>query len=149
MTLNGGTFNINGQSQSRANALGALTLSSSSILDFGAGAFTNSVLAFGNSGGTTWSGTLSVYDYQGATAGGGTDQLFFGADATGLRAAQLGEILFYSGGAGSTLLGTGVILSTGEVTYSPALVPEPATWFGGLLLISGGILTLRRRIRTD
>ncbi len=135
-----GTINVNGQSQDRAHVLGALTLSSSyagdiSALDFGAGASTSSVLAFGNSSGVAWSGTLSVYDYRGtATTGGGTDRLFFGTDATGLTPTQLGEISFYRGGAGSTLLGTGLILSNGEVTYSPVPVPEPATWLGGLLL---------------
>ena len=84
------------------------------------------------------SGTLSVYDYRGTPGvGGGTDQLFFGTDATGLTSTQLGEIDFYSGGAGSTLLGIGTILSTGEVTYSAVPVPEPATWLGGALLLGG------------
>ena len=136
-----GTINVNGQNQDRAHAFGALTLSSSyagdiSVLDFGSGATTGSVLAFDKSSGIAWSGTLNVYDYQGTPgAGGGVDRLFFGTDATGLTASQLGEISFYSGGAGSTFLGSGVILSNGEVTY--VAVPEPATWLGGFLLALG------------
>ena len=146
VSLGGSTFNVNGQSQDRAHTLGALTVSGNSELDFSSRLSLSSVLAFGKSSAAAWSGTLSVYNYRGTPGvGGGTDQLFFGTDATGLTSTQLGDISFYSGGAGSTLLGTGVILADGEVTYAPGAVPEPSTW--AAVLAGTGLLglVLRRR----
>ena len=102
------------------------------------------MLAFANSSAATWSGKLSVYNYRGTPlVGGGLDQLFFGTDASGLTPAQLADITFYAGGPGSAELGTGVILSDGEVTYTPAVVPEPFTW--AAVLAGAGFLALVRR----
>jgi hypothetical protein len=87
MTLNGGTFNTSGLSEHELSGatvtpgIGALTLSSSSIIDLGSGA---SILAFANSSAQTWTGTLSIYNWSGiSVAGKGTDQLYFGTDSTG------------------------------------------------------------------
>ena len=64
-------FNTGGYSQT----LGALTLSSSSVIDLANGA---SVLRLGNSAGS-WTGTLAVWNWTGtAITGGGTDERFFG-----------------------------------------------------------------------
>lgn len=140
------TFNTGGYSQTTSSALGALTLTKSSIIDFStlASGNTNSVLAFGNSSSATWTASqiLSVYDYSGSASGGGTDQLYFGTSNTGLTATQLGDIKFYSDG-GTTLLGGATILSDGEVV--PA-VPEPATVFAGLLMVATLGWKQRRRL---
>ena len=67
------------------------------------------------------------------------DELFFGSNTSGLTAAQLADITFYAGGPGSEELGTGVLLSDGELTYTPVVVPEPSAWammLGGLGLLS-------------
>ena len=84
VTLNGGTLNTGGFQEGLATGtatattgLGALTLSSSSILDFGSGHSGSSVLAFAASNTQTWSGTLTLADFT-----PGTDELNF-ASATG------------------------------------------------------------------
>ena len=90
MTLNGGTFNTGGFSET----LGVLTLSLSSVIDMGAG---NSILHFLDSSAATWTGTLSIWNWSGNTLGGGTDQLFFGgAGGGGLSLSQLTQVKFYS-----------------------------------------------------
>jgi autotransporter-associated beta strand protein len=144
MKLNGGTFNTGGLSEHGASnntaGIGALTLQSSSIIDMGSGA---SIVAFANSSSASWSGTLSIYNWSGTPyTGGGTDQLYFGNDATGLTGTQLGEIQFYSD-SGTTLYGGLVtILSTGEVVA----VPEPSTWIGGALTLGAIGFMQRRRL---
>ena len=141
MTLNGGTFNTGGLSEhgtsNNTAGLGALTLSSSSVLDLGTGA---SVIAFADSHTASWSGTLSIYNWTGSLAGSGTDEVFLGSDTTGLTGTQLDEISFYSG-AGTGALGTARILASGEIVP----VPEPATIFGGLALL--GLVGYRERKR--
>jgi autotransporter-associated beta strand protein len=148
MTLNGGTFNTGGLSEHNLAGLtvtpgiGALTLSSNSTIDLGAGA---TVLAFANSSTQAWIGTLSIYNWSGTPAvGNGTDQLYFGTDATGLTAEQLSQIAFYSD-SGTTLLGTGgyAPIMDGEIVP----VSEPSTWFAAALAFGGLGFTQRRRMR--
>jgi autotransporter-associated beta strand protein len=151
ITLNGGAFSPDGFNQDRTNAFGPLKLSLSSAIDFGAGVRPGSTVAFADSSGIAWSGQLSIYDYRGTPLlGGGVDQLYFGATATGLTAAQLSDITFYVGGPGSAELGTGIILSDGEVSYTPEIVPEPSAWvmmFSGVGLV--GLTCHRRRARCN
>jgi fibronectin-binding autotransporter adhesin len=149
MTLNGGTFNTGGLSEHGASnntaGIGALTLQSSSIIDMGSA---SSIIAFANSSGQSanWSGTLSIYNWSGTPfTGGGTDQLYFGNDSTGLTGSQLADIVFYSD-AGSTLYGggTATILSNGEVVP----VPEPSTWGASALALGVLLISQRKRIRS-
>jgi autotransporter-associated beta strand protein len=148
MTLNGGTFNTAGLSEHNLSGatvtpgIGALTLSSSSLIDLAAGA---SILAFANSSAQTWTGTLSIYNWSGTpVTGNGTDQLYFGTDATGLTATQLSQIAFYSD-SGTTFLGIGGYALDMDGELGP--VPEPATWFVGALAFGGLGFRERRRIR--
>ena len=108
-----------------------------STLDFG-GLLTGNTWTFGASN-ATWSGVqLSITNY---TAG--VDHLFFGSGGTGLNAAQLDQILFYSD-SGSTFLGSAQWLGgTGEVVP----VPEPGTWAGAVLAV-GAVAFMRRQRRT-
>src|ERR1700736_6689475 len=145
MTLNGGTFNTAGLSEHNLSGatitpgIGALPLSSNSILDLGAGA---SILAFANSSAQTWSGTLSIYNWSGTpVVGKGTDQLYFGTDSTGLTATQLSQIAFYSD-SGTTFLGAAGFVSGLDGELGP--VPEPATWFAAALG-AGAIAWSKRR----
>lgn len=144
ISLNGGTINTAGLSEHGASnntpGMGALTLASNSIIDLANGA---SIIAFAPSGGQTWAGTLSIYNWTGTPGvGGGTDQLYFGNDASGLNSTQLSQIVFYSD-SGTTPLGMGMILSNGEVTP----VPEPGTWAAAALALGAVALTQRRRFR--
>ncbi len=132
ITLDGGTLKTNGLSEYNTGGsgevlpgVGALTLLSHSILDFGGGA---STFAFGDSSRSTWNGTLSIYNW------GEGDRLFFGIDALGLTPSQIARIEFYAG------IGTGAfpppsMSSDGGLT----IVPEPSTALtaGALLLYLG------------
>lgn len=148
MTLNGGTFNTDGLSEhGLAGAtvnpgIGAITLLSNSTIDLGAGA---SVIAFADSSGQSWTGTISVYNWSGTPGtGNGTDQLYFGSNASGLTATQLSQIAFYSD-SGATFLGLGSYASDLDGEVMP--VPEPASWFAAALGFSALAFTQRRRIR--
>jgi autotransporter-associated beta strand protein len=148
MTLNGGTFATGGlsehavESNSVTSGIGALTLSSNSRIDLGSG---TSTLAFADSRSSSWTGTLSVWNWSGQRlTGGGTDQLYFGSDASGLTGTQLNQIAFYSD-SGSTYLGSGSFADglNGEVVP----VPEPATWLAGGLAVCGLVVFGRQRSR--
>jgi MYXO-CTERM domain-containing protein len=142
IVLNGGEFNSAGLIEGAASTpgMGALTLLSSSVIDLANGA---SLLAFANSSAETWTGTLSIHNWTGTVGvGNGTDQLYFGSDATGLTGTQLGQILFFSDD-GTNLLGSGLILSDGEVVP----VPEPSTWAAAALAFGAIAFLQRRRFR--
>jgi fibronectin-binding autotransporter adhesin len=148
MTLNGGTFNTGGLQEHGATnntaGIGALTLQSSSVIDMASG---TSILAFANSSANSvaW-GTgksLDIWDWTGTPlTGGGTDQLYFGSDATGLTASQLLEIHFYSGAGTGLYGGPTLILLDGEVVP----VPEPSTWVAAGLAFVALAFTQRRRL---
>jgi autotransporter-associated beta strand protein len=148
MTLNGGTFNTAGLSEHNLSGaivtpgIGALTLSTNSVIDLGAGA---SILAFADSSMQTWSGTLSIYNWSGTpVAGKGTDQLYFGTDSTGLTLPQLSQIAFYSD-SGATFLGIAGFTNGMDGELGP--VPEPSTWFAAALAFGYLGFTQRRRLR--
>jgi hypothetical protein len=132
LTLNGGIFNTGGLSEHGASnntaGIGPLSLLSTSIIDMAGGA---SIIAFENSNNElrllTWSGTLKIYDWTGTpNTGGGSDQLYFGNDVTGLAPRQLEQVQFYSGNGTGLYSGPTVILSDGEVvpTGVPGCPPD-------------------------
>lgn len=148
IVLDGGILNTGGLSERGGSGatvtpgVGALTLLTvDAILDLGAGA---SVFAFSDSSNQFWAGDLLIYNWTGSTAGDGTDQVYFGTNALGLTAAQLGQVRFFSDD-GTTFLGT--------ATFAPGLdgeivpVPEPATVAAGLLALGTLGWTQRRRVR--
>jgi fibronectin-binding autotransporter adhesin len=117
-----------------AVGLGTLDLDATSILDFGNG---DQLLHFANSSGEAWTGTLDVYNWDGAL-----DNLYFGTNNTGLTVGQLAQINFYSGD-GTGFLGLGAWAGAdGEVMV---VIPEPSTY---ALLFSGlFVLIIARRKR--
>lgn len=142
IVLNGGEFNSGGLIEGTPSTpgMGALTLLSNSVIDLANGA---SLLAFANSSAEAWTGTLNIHNWTGTVGvGDGTDQLYFGSDATGLTGTQLSQILFFSDD-GTTLLGSGMILSDGEVVP----VPEPGTWAAAALAFGAIAFMQRRRFR--
>ncbi|RYZ17697.1 MAG: hypothetical protein EOO70_01200 [Myxococcaceae bacterium] len=110
VTLSGGEINMEGLTSSLDQSVGALTLTASSILDFGS-----------LTGGHTWRFGASNADW--STVGlniwnytPGSDRLFFGSNSMGLTGAQLGRITFFSGN------GIGELGTDGE---HPAIQPVP------------------------
>jgi autotransporter-associated beta strand protein len=149
MTLAGGTLKFSGNVSETTTlgmtpGTGALTLSASSIIDFDLG---NVVINFGASNLETWTGTLSIYNWDGLYAGGGNDRLIFGTDGTALTSGPLGQlakISFYSdNGTMAGFLGTGQFVgAVGEVVP----VPEPSSVMMTLGLL--GLAGWRERRRT-
>lgn len=112
--------------------LGRFILGDSSTIDL-SGA--SSRLSFANSSGEVWTGgaTLIVSDWNGSASGGGAEQLKFGADQSGLTAAQLNQIRFRI----STNLYSAKILNTGEVVPDQQVAPQLAfTQQGNQLILS-------------
>jgi len=123
MVLNGGTFATGGFSQT----LNTLTLSSTSSIDFGAGA---SALVFADSSAIAWTGSLDLVNFD-----IGTDSLQFGTSSTALTTAQLSEI---------SLSGyTASLDSSGVVTFTA--VPEPGTMALCVIGLSGVLFIARRK----
>ena len=132
LTLNGGALALNGSYQS---AFGTLTVGAGgATIDFGSSA---SAITFGDSGGTTWTGSLTITNYS-----TGSDSLHFGTNASGITAGQLLAVTFNgfspSGAA---------INSYGAVTPVGSAIPEPADF---AIIFGAGALALafyRRRGR--
>ena len=145
MTLAGGTLNLNGVSN---ETVGTLTLSGNSVIDFGA-LGTATTMHFANSSAATWgSFTLQIWNWEGNPyVGGGTDQLFFGSDNTGLISSQLNKITFYPGDGTSTpySLPTGFAPIVGSSFGEVAPVPEPSAVVACLSLL--GLAGYRERRR--
>ena len=110
LVLGGGKLATGGFNQS----LNTLTLSASSAIDLGTGA---SVFNFADSHSVAWTAgsNLSIFNWSGKLTGGGTDQLIFGIDNTGLTSAQVAQIHF-QGFNGATILSTGEVVPVSAST---------------------------------
>ena len=141
-TFGGGKLDLGGiTSSSLDQQVGALTLSISSVLDFGTLAAGNT-FRFADSTSVAWTSgqTLSIWNW---TAG--VDHLYFGSTfGGGVTAGQLGQISFYSGANGTGFVGLAAYDVGGELSA----IPEPSTT--GLLGVAGlagliGFREFRRR----
>ena len=138
-TTTGGTIRLSG-GPSFTETVGSLSLGTgTSVIDLGTMGGTN-VLTFANSSASTWTGTLQVWNWSGSIAGGGLDQLSFGA--SGLTAGQVSGVSFVdpigfsTGTYGATLLGNGELVP----------VPEPGALVSAAAL---GVAAFFRRRRTN
>jgi hypothetical protein len=138
--LSGGTFATGGYNET----VGIVSLQAGSIIDLGSGA---SVLHFANSTAASWGGgALGIYNWSGSTNGGGTDQLFFGANESGLTSTQLGMIYFQDPYGPSSGLYDAEYIPGGSGELRPKrLIPEPATVGWALMLL--GAIAYRARHR--
>ncbi len=105
LRLTGGTFETGGFSQT----MSTLDVDGDAVIDFGSG---SCVLTFDASESHSWEGTLTLLNWNGSAAGGGTDQLFVGTAAGGLTQLQLAKIITPTGKIARQL-------STGEVVLMP------------------------------
>jgi autotransporter-associated beta strand protein len=130
LSLTASTLSLNGYSQS---AFGTLALGAGvSTIDFGASA---STLLFANSSAATWTGALTIANYN----SGSGESLQFGTTVSALTVGQLSAITF----TGYSLGGAAQISSGGVVTPQGSAIPEPSTYaaLAGALAL---LLALRR-----
>lgn len=134
LILNGGTLLVGASTLS--DSLGTLTLSASSTIDFGAyGASGLRQITFANSSAITWTGTLTITNWQGvALTSSDFTEIVFGTG--GLTSTQLGQIRF----ANQDING-GTLISGGELVP----VPEPRVYAAAVALL--GVVGWRERKR--
>lgn len=124
LTSTNGTLRLNSVPEGTvaASGLGPLTLASNttSVIDLGS----MSLLHFAASGNQTWTGALSIWNWNGNPNGGGLERLLFGLNdsSASLTPTQLNSINFYSD-SGTNFLGTARFagLASGEIIPFPPL----------------------------
>lgn len=144
MTLAGGTFNTGGLSERGGTVLaptagiGALTLTATSTIDFGAG--TTSMIEFAGVGTHTLGTVLQIINWDGiAGTGGGTEALLFAGTTTAFTSIYNQADVSFNG-----IAGYDAVQFTGF--YEITKVPEPGTWIGGSLALAALAFSQRRRI---
>lgn len=112
--------------------LAALVLSADATIEMGTAAGAGTVLNFANSSAVTWTGILTIANWNGGANGGGPDRIFFGTGAGGLTAGQLAQIQWINPFGAGDVTGAS-LLPTGE------LVPPlpPATTIRAPALVGG------------
>lgn len=136
LTLSAGTVSM-GAASSRASsvAIGTLTLTANSVIDFSSLGGTSS-FTVGSINGLSGSAILSVYNYVPSTT-----RFFDSAGSSDLSASLLSNIRFFSG-SGTGLLGSGGFVGTEIVP-----VPEPSVVLA-CLLCSAFLLSQFIRVRS-
>ncbi len=108
LTLNGGTFNLNGFNET----LDQLQVTSNSTISLGN---RSSKLAFGNSSTANWTGSLLIENWS-STSG---ETIRFGNSATGLTTTQLNDIQFVGFNRGASISTSGFITPVGITVINP------------------------------
>jgi autotransporter-associated beta strand protein len=154
LNLGGGQLSMGaagtGGSRASSQTFASLTLTANSSIDFSSLTGSSS-LYFSNISGLSGY-TLSIYNYNGQTTGSGTDftKLYAATSSTGGFSANLGNILFYSGGDTSSLLGSasfgGTVGGFTEIT-DIVPVPEPSVVIAALMLLAWLLYTNRGAMR--
>jgi autotransporter-associated beta strand protein len=143
VTLAGGTFNLGGKSEGAAGTtgVGALTLTSTSTLDFGPTG-TNNLIQFAGIGTHTSGAILQITDWEGTPGqANGADELLFAGTASTFTSAYAQSEVSFDGATGYS-----VMQNTGYYEiYALSPVPEPATWLAGILSITAIAWSLRGR----
>lgn len=142
MTLSGGTFSLNGQQEGTAGSsgLGALTLTSTSTIDFAIG-LTSSLVQFGGVGAHVPNTVLQLTNWDGIIGGGGSERLLFAGVTSDFTTLYTQADVTFNGFAGYQAI---QFVDFFEVTP----VPEPSTWVAGTLaLLAVGYTQLRKHSR--
>ena len=119
-----------------------MMLSSNSVIDFTTGA---GKVSFSNSAAMNWNQTcsLTVTNWNGSTNGGGSDQLLFGNNSSGLAPAQLRQIVFANPAGFPPGNYTATILPSGEIVPLPNPVISWQIMPGQLVINWAGQATLQ------
>jgi fibronectin-binding autotransporter adhesin len=130
VTLEGGAITVNNKTET----VGTLTLAANSTITLNYDG-TIGDLTFSDTSYT--GGTLTITGWNGTSAGGGDDRIFFTANAGG--ANMLNNITFQGFAPGAQRLGSGEII--------PLVIPEPSTVVvGSCLVILFSLGYLRRKL---
>jgi autotransporter-associated beta strand protein len=125
LILNGGTFVVGTASTGFSDTLGTLTLSASSTIDLGAWTTGVRQLTFANSSAITWTGTLTITNWQGvANTSSDVAEILFGTG--GLTSVQLSQVYW----ANQNINGGTLIGGNGEL----APIPEARVVWGAAAL---------------
>jgi hypothetical protein len=156
VTLSGGTLGYAASSPSNTTVSGVLTLTSSSILDFGGGRSTgNNILSFQSLANLASGVTLTVNNYLSSgtySLGTTSTSNSFSQDALQLSTeygsslgTQLNQIVFYNTSGAEIGYGEEVSFSGGgyEIVPISGAVPEPSTIVAGAVFV--GLLAWNRR----
>jgi autotransporter-associated beta strand protein len=137
LILNGGTFRTGTSTAGFSETLGALTLTASSTIDLGAWSTGLRQLTFANSSAITWTGTLTITNWQGvAQQSSAVAEILFGTG--GLTSAQLGQVYWANQNInGGELIG-------GELVP----VPEPRVYAAAIALLAAVGWRERKRLVT-
>lgn len=138
--LAGGTLNLNGFSEGAAGTtgIGALTLTTTSTIDFGAGA--TSIIQFAGLGTHTAGQVLQITNWDGIPVDGGSgDRLLFAGTSGAFSALYDQSEVSFNGILGYVPVDFGTY-------YEITAVPEPSTWIGGALALAALGFTQRRRL---
>jgi hypothetical protein len=137
LILNGGTFIVGTSTAGYSETLGTLTLSASSTIDLGSYATGLRQLTFANSSAITWTGTLTVTNWQGLNLqSSDVAEILFGTG--GLTTTQLGQIYF----ANQDVNGGALIGANGELTP----IPEAEVYWAALAIVLAVGYRERRRV---
>jgi autotransporter-associated beta strand protein len=136
LILNGGTFRVGTASTGFSDTLGTLTLSASSTIDLGAWSTGLRTLTFANSSAITWSGTLTITNWQGvALQSSDVAEIIFGTG--GLTSTQLGQVYWANQNInGGTLIGGGELVP----------IPEPRVYAAAVALLAAVGWRERKRL---
>jgi len=146
VTMAAGSTISMGSLSNATQTMGALTLNSTgtSVIDFGSGNTNTLDFASLTNASALTTGVLNIYDYT------GSDNLLFGTNPS-LNSTELGDIVFYSGGAGSTEIGTAAEIAFSSSPFAGSTgivpVPEPSTIFWPVCLLGFLGWGNRRRIQ--
>jgi hypothetical protein len=140
ITLNSGVLQV---LASQSEALGTLSLAGASASTLTLGT-SGDLINIADSSALAWNGTLTIADWNGASAGGGSDQIFFGS-TNDLTLAQLADITFTNGSVDGIFYGTDTAVQLADGELVAAAVPEPGTW--AMLLAGAGMLCFWQRRR--
>ncbi|HJT81487.1 MAG TPA: autotransporter-associated beta strand repeat-containing protein [Chthoniobacterales bacterium] len=150
VNLNGGTFDTGGLSEpggavDGTQFIGALTLTASSTISFGAG--NSSILEFAGLGTHTMNTVLSITNWDGVPlVGGSGDRLLFNGSIADFTTAYNQSDVMFNGTSGYTA----IQIATGMNPYYEIVgltpIPEPGTWVAGAMTFGGLLLLSRRRI---
>ena len=137
LILKGGTAMVE---DSTSVTMKTLRLAGSATIQLGTAAG-GSMLSFANSSAVAWSaGTLSITSWNGSASGGGSDQIKFGTDITGLTTAQLAQVKWINPYGGGDITGAR-ILATGEIVppVSAFSIASPAIVNGEFVFTVPGV----------